>query len=57
MNKKKFTRVARNVIDLEIKGLQKLKNSIDNSTFFNPQISPATNLFLKENFRWETRSI
>ena len=31
MNKKKFTQVARNVIDLEIKGLQKLKNSIDNS--------------------------
>ena len=25
MNKKKFTQVARNVIDLEIKGLQKLK--------------------------------
>jgi len=31
MNKKKFTQVARNVIDLEIKGLQKLKKNIGSS--------------------------
>jgi len=31
MNKKKFTQVARNVIDLEIKGLQKLKRNIGSS--------------------------
>ena len=31
MNKKKFTQVARKVIDLEIKGLQKLKKCINNS--------------------------
>ena len=31
MNKKKYTKVARNVIDLEIKGLQKLKRNINSS--------------------------
>ena len=31
MNKKKFTQVARNVIDLEIRGLQKLKRNIGSS--------------------------
>ena len=31
MNKKKFTQVARDVIDLEIKGLQKLKRNIGSS--------------------------
>ena len=31
MNKKKFTQVARNVIDVEIKGLQKLKKNIGSS--------------------------
>ena len=31
MNKKNFTKIAKDVIELEIKSLQKLKRKIDNS--------------------------
>ena len=31
MNKKKFISIAKNVINLEIKALQKLKNNLNNS--------------------------
>ena len=31
MNKKNFTKIAKDVIELEIKSLQKLKKKIDNS--------------------------
>ena len=37
MNKKKFTKIAKDVIELEIKSLQKLKKKIDNS--FNKAVN------------------
>ena len=41
MKKKDYKKIAKNVIDLEIKGLKKLKNSINNS--FNDAVKAIAN--------------
>ena len=42
MKKKNYKKIAKNVIDLEIKALKKLKNSINNS--FNEAVESISKL-------------
>ena len=42
MKKKNYKKIAKNVIDLEIKALKKLKNSINNS--FNKAVEQLQNV-------------
>ena len=45
MKKKDYKKIAKSVIDLEIKALKKLKNSINNS--FNDAVKQLQNVNLK----------
>ena len=50
MNKKKFISIAKDVINLEIKALQKLKKNINNS--FNEAVIQISKMSIKSNFMW-----
>ena len=50
MKKKKFISIAKDVINLEIKALQKLKKNINNS--FNEAVITNCKMSIKSNFMW-----